>query len=69
MVQFHVNNVQDQLDYRHLCVRSSSCMEGTWVDGHLHGRVITDNEYGGFEVIITIIILISDIIKVITVFE
>ena len=50
MVQFHVNNVQDQLDYRHLCVRSSSCMEGVWLDGQLDGRVTTDNDYGGFEV-------------------
>jgi len=30
--------------------RSSSCTEGVWLDGKLDGRVITDNDYGGFEV-------------------
>jgi len=30
--------------------RSSSCTEGTWVDGHLDGRAIKDNDYGGWEV-------------------
>ena len=31
-------------------IRSSSCTEGTWVDGHLDGRAIKDNDYGGWEV-------------------
>ena len=40
-------------------------MEGTWLDGKLHGRVTADNDYGGWEVNIICIISIVNFIKVI----
>lgn len=58
---------------KNLCARSSSCMEGVWLDGKLDGRVKMDNDYGGLEVrtivsVIKVIIVIVPTSTIITSF-